>query len=478
MALRLYNTLTRSLQEFETLEPGKVRMYDCGPTIYAHAHIGNYRSFMVYDLLHRYLEWKGLDVTFVKNFTDVDDKTIREANALGITIAEFTPPFAEAILEQSALLGIQPADLYPRATAYVPQMIELVQRLEEKGLAYTTEDGSVYFSISKFPGYGKLSRVDPDAVRPGSRVANDEYGKDDVRDFALWKAAKEDDEIAGAAWDSPWGRGRPGWHLECSAMGLAELGETLDIHLGGEDLVFPHHEDEIAQSEGATGKEFVRYWMHVKHLLSEGQKMSKSVGNTYMIPELIASGHSAAAIRHQLVSSQYRNELNFTLAGLDASARAIQRLVDFRDRVRDLTPSDAPAENELKELAAAGLKAFEEAMDEDLNSSEGLGAVFTYLNKVNAEIDRVGGAISSEDRDAALDALLSMDRVLGLIEVADGERTLDDDLAGWVEDMIRQRAEARANRDFARADEIRDEFAERGIVLEDSAEGTRWKIVK
>ena len=478
MSLKFYNTLTRSLDPFRPLEAGKVRIYACGPTVYAHAHIGNFRSFMAFDLLHRYLEWKGFEVTFVRNFTDVDDKTIAGANAADMTIAEFTPRFADEILQQERLLGIRPVDAYPRATDYIDEMVEWVRRLEERGLAYATDDGSVWFSISKFPDYGKLSRIDPDAVKPGDRVANDEYEKDDIRDFALWKAAKPEDEAAAAAWDSPWGRGRPGWHLECSVMSITELGETLDIVVGGEDLVFPHHEDEIAQSEGVTGKPFAHYWLHVKHLLVEGQKMSKSLGNTYTVPQLMEMGHSAASIRHQLLSAQYRRELNFTLDGLEASARAVQRLVDFRDRLRELSGPEGAEASALPELAREALAGFEAAMDDDLNSAEALGAVFTFLNRVNAELDRTDGAVSARDRDSALDALAAIDQVLGLLEVADAERTVDDDLALWVESMIQQRVEARAARDFARADAIRDELAEKGVVLEDSAEGTRWKIVR
>jgi cysteinyl-tRNA synthetase len=478
MSLKFYNTLTRSLDPFLPLEEGKVRIYACGPTVYAHAHIGNFRSFMAFDLLHRYLEWKGFEVRFVRNFTDVDDKTIAGANREGMTIAEFTPPFARDILEQEKILGIRPVDAYPQATDYIDQMIEWVRRLEEKGLAYVTDDGSVWFSISKFPEYGKLSRIDPDAVRSGDRVASDEYEKDDVRDFALWKAAKPEDETAGAAWDSPWGRGRPGWHLECSVMSITELGETLDIHLGGEDLVFPHHEDEIAQSEGVTGKPFARFWLHVKHLLVEGQKMSKSLGNTYTVPQLMGMGHSAASIRHQLLSAQYRRELNFTLDGLEASARAVQRLVDFRDRLREIPGDEQAGTSALPELAREALAGFEAAMDDDLNSAEALGAVFTFLNRVNAEVDRTGGRVTAGDRDAALHALAAIDQVLGLLEVADGERTVDDDLAQWVESLIQERVEARQSRDFARADAIRDELAEKKVVLEDSAEGTRWKVVR
>jgi cysteinyl-tRNA synthetase len=478
MALKLYNTLSRSLDTFEPLVPGKVLVYGCGPTIYDYPHIGNYRTFVAFDLLHRFLEWSGYEVRFVNNLTDVDDKTINGALKAGINIRDYTAPFGVAFLEDSQALGIRPADLYPRATEYVEAMVEFIQRLEAKGLAYAVEDGSVFFSISAFPSYGRLSRIDPDSVRPGARVANDEYGKEDVRDFALWKAAKPEDDEAGAAWDSPWGRGRPGWHIECSVMSIAELGETLDIHLGGEDLIFPHHEDEIAQSEGATGKAFVRYWLHVKHLVMEGQKMSKSIGNTVTVGELVSRGYEPAAIRHQLLSAQYRRELNFTMDGLRGSSSAIQRLLDFEARVAD-APVDAGAQaTTIPESAQAGVDRFREAMDDDLNSSEALAALFVFVTEVNAELDRAGSTIQPQERDAALEALHSMDQVLGLLELAKAARVVDETTEEWIEEQIRLREEARAGRDFAAADAIRDALTDRGVVLEDSAEGTRWKIVK
>jgi cysteinyl-tRNA synthetase len=478
MPLRLYNTFTRNLEEFQPLNPGKVLVYGCGPTIYDLPHIGNFRSFTVYDLLHRYLEWIGFEVRFVTNLTDVDDKTIRGANREGITIAQYTPRFGEAFLGDARTLGIRPVDLYPRATHYVEEMVAFVRRLEEKGLAYKAEDGSVYFPIVRFPGYGRLSRVDPDAIRSGARVAVDEYGKEDVRDFALWKAAKEEDEAAGAAWDSPWGRGRPGWHLECSAMSLAELGETLDIHLGGEDLIFPHHEDEIAQSEGLTGKPFVRFWLHIKHLMLEGQKMSKSLGNTVSVGELIGRGHEPAAIRHQLLSAQYRKELNFTMGGLEGSGRAVQRLMDFETRLRGArVEGQAPAAG-ISELARQALTDFQEGMDDDLNSPEAMAALFVFVNEVNAELDRTGDVLSPGDRELAAGTLESLDEVLGILELARASRAVDRELESWVEARIQERAQARKARDFARADAIRAELGARGIVLEDSAEGTRWKVVR
>ena len=478
MALRLHNTLTRKLEEFRPLEPGKVLVYGCGPTIYDFPHIGNFRSFMVYDLLHRYLEWSGYEVRFVTNLTDVDDKTIRGALERGTGIRQYTEPFGEAFLADAQTLGIRPADLYPKATDYVEAMVEFVRRLQEKGLAYQAEDGSVYFSIASFPEYGKLSRVDAGAIKVGARVSMDEYAKEDVRDFALWKAAKPEDEEAGAAWDSPWGRGRPGWHLECSVMSISELGETLDIHLGGEDLIFPHHEDEIAQSEGATGKPFVRYWVHVKHLLLEGQKMSKSLGNTVSVGDLLSRGQDPAAIRHQLLSAQYRRELNFTMDGLEASGRAVQRLVDFEARLIRAGVSPQVRETRIMEVAREGLHRFREGMDDDLNSAEALAALFVFVNGVNGELDRAEDLLRPEERAAALEALEGMDDVLGLLELARQARAVDGDTEAWIQEQIRLRMEARKAKDFGRADAIRDDLAARGVVLEDSPQGTHWKGLK
>lgn len=476
MTLHLHNSMTRTLEAFEPQDPEHVRVYGCGPTIYDFAHIGNFRTFTAFDLLHRTLLWKGFGVEFVVNYTDVDDKTIRAAAAAGVTIAEYTPKFAEAFESDSRAIGLLPFTKNPMATHYVAEMVEFVERLIEKGLGYVTEDGSVYFSIAKFPGYGKLSGVDTEHVRAGARVAVDEYGKDDLRDFALWKAAKDEDEKAGAAWDSPWGRGRPGWHLECSVMSICEMGNTLDIHIGGEDLKFPHHEDEIAQSEGATGEPFVIMWMHVKHLLLESRKMSKSLGNTTTIRQLLDEGVSPAAIRHQLLSAHYRSELNFTRVGLEQSGAAVQRLVDFRRRVDEVKPGDdAEGGAALSRSAAAALEAFEAALDDDLNTPEAFAALFGFIRDANATLDASPG-VTDAGRTAVLDAVDSMDRVFGLLELAEGP-ALSDEEATWIDERIRARNEARGRRDFAEADAIRDELAGRGIVLEDSAEGTRWKRV-
>ena len=391
MSLQLYDTLTRSLKKFEPSNPPTVFLYACGPTVYDHAHIGNYRSFLVYDLLHRYLVWSGYSVRFVMNLTDVDDKTISRASEAGQTIKEYTRPFGEQILEDAESLGILPAEVYPLATDYIEDMITWTERLIENEAAYSTKDGSVYFSIASFSEYGRLKGLDLESSHAVSRVDSDEYEKEDVRDFVLWKAAKSIDEKVEASWDSPWGRGRPGWHLECSVMSIKELGETLDIHMGGEDLVFPHHENEIAQSECVTGKPFVRHWVHVKHLIVEGHKMSKSLGNTITVRQLLEEGFEPAAIRHQLLSAQYRKELNFTRKDLDASASAVQRIVDFEARLNSLKGLSVDGEGPLSSLSLEATKEFQGVMDDDLNSAEALAVLFVFINKANGELDSASG---------------------------------------------------------------------------------------
>jgi cysteinyl-tRNA synthetase len=480
MALHLHNTLSRRLEPFEPLTPGEVGVYACGPTVYGHAHIGNFRAFVFYDLVHRVLEWEGYKVRFVMNLTDVDDKTIRGAAEAGVPLGRWTEPFAEAVLADADALGLRRMDLYPRATAYVEPMKDLVRRLLDRGLAYTTDDGSVFFDISAFPGYGRLSGRDLEEARQGERVAADEYGKEDARDFALWKGAKPEDEAVGAAWDAPWGRGRPGWHLECSAMALAEVGETLDLHLGGEDLIFPHHEDEIAQSEGATGKPFARTWLHVKHLRVEGEKMSKSAGNFITLRELLDEGVDPAAVRHLLLSAHYRSELNFTREGLQGSARAVGRLLDFEARLGSQAEASQPASNDpaagdaLLEATDRALEGFRASLHDDLNLAGALAALFVFVNEGNRALDAgAGGAEATR----AHEALQRMDEVVGLLEVGRRGREADPELASWVEAQIEARALARTERRWADADAIRMALQERGVVLEDSASGTRWKRV-
>ena len=476
MSLKVYNTATRSVDEFEPLEQGRVRVYACGPTIYDHAHIGNFRSFLFFDLVHRYLEWCDYKVCFVMNLTDVDDKVIEAASRDSVSLEEHTRPFGEVFLADSTVLGIRPADVYPRATKYIDRMVDFIKRLVASENAYSADDGAVYFAIDSFSAYGKLKGIDTSTLKVGARVDHDEYDKEDARDFALWKAATEEDETVGAAWDSPWGRGRPGWHLECSVMSVTELGDTLDMHLGGEDLIFPHHENEIAQSEAATGQPFVRNWLHVKHLFVEGQKMSKSLGNFVTLRELLDEGYDPASIRHLLISSHYRGELNFTRQGLQASASAVQRLLDFEHRLEEVPINDLAEESQLPDLARSALDSFKMAMDNDFNSADALAAIFILVSEVNAELD-LRPAVIGADRDQALNALRSMDGVLGLLEVAHTSRVVGDEVTAWVERKLEERANARANGEYAAADVIRKELEERGILVEDGPTGTRWKVV-
>ncbi len=480
MSLHFYNTLTRRREEFIPLNEGRVGMYACGPTIYAPPHIGNMRTFFFADVLHRYLEFRGFEVDFVMNLTDVDDKTIRGARQEGVPLGDYTRRFADGLFANFEALGIEGADRYPRATEYIPHMIELIERLVERGLAYPTADGSVFFDISAFPDYGKLSRIDLSNSRPGERIAADEYEKGDVRDFALWKAAKPDDEEVGAVWDTPWGPGRPGWHIECSAMSMAELGETFDIHCGGVDLVFPHHEDEIAQSEGATGKPFVNYWLHGEFLQIDGEKMAKSEGNIFTVEDLLERGVRASAIRYTFLTAHYRSKLNFTWQALEASTEAVRRLHTAYTRLREhpatlhARPEDTPR---LHESASRALSAFTRAMDDDLNTSVALSALHDLATAVNARLDELSTLpITEAEAGAALDAFARIDRVLGLLSTAEREAGagVDDQLAAWVEGRLADRAAARAARDFATADQIRDELAARGIVVEDTPGGARW----
>jgi cysteinyl-tRNA synthetase len=481
MTLRFYNTLTRALEPFEPLVPGRVGVYGCGPTVYRPPHIGNFRTFVFNDVLHRYLEWKGFDVRFVMNLTDVEDKIIDAAAAEGVRIEAITAPQTEAFFADLETLGVRPADAYPRATAHIADMVALIERLVERGHAYV-QGGSVYFDIDSFPGYGRLSRTDLSGTRAAAgRAARaggidaDEYDKQDARDFALWKAAKDADRRAGAAWATPWGEGRPGWHIECSAMSMAELGETFDIHTGGEDLIFPHHEDEIAQSEAATGRPFARYWLHVTHLKVNGEKMSKSLGNDYRLADLLGRGYAPSVIRYHYLQAHYRSELNFSFEGLDDAARALGRLVDFRRRLDDTATDHAAPAAGLPAAAQRALADFENALDDDLNTPNALGAVFPFVREVNAALDR-STAVPPAALAAVRDALDRMDAVLGVIGLAIRDATrVDRGFAAWVEDRIRVRQEARGRRDFATADAIRDELSAAGVVLEDTPRGPRWK---
>ncbi|MDF1504197.1 cysteine--tRNA ligase [Roseisolibacter sp. H3M3-2] len=463
---RLYNTMTRQVEPFAPTDGRMVRMYTCGPTVYNPAHLGNFRTFLFEDLFRRALRLQGWSVHQVMNLTDVDDKIIKRALERGLTIQALTDPVVETFHADRAYLRIEDAEDYPRATAYIPEMIALVERLIANGVAYLADDGSVYFAIDKFDGYGRLSRLDRREVRSGARVAQDEYSKENAQDFALWKAAKEEDERTGAAWDSPWGRGRPGWHLECSAMAMALLGETLDVHCGGIDLVFPHHEDEIAQSEGATGREFSRFWCHGAFLLTDGQKMAKRLGNVSNVQGLRDEGVTGAAYRHVVFSTHYRKELNLSADALEASLSAVRRVGEFAQRL-------AAATGGTPELAAAADEAereFRAALADDLNAPEAMAALFVFIKRANAELDRHGS--DAAGLAAARRTFALMDGVLDLVPEAAPE---DAELARWVEERLAARRDARARRDFAASDAIRDELAARGVEIKDTPQGTTWQ---
>ncbi len=478
MGLQLYNTLSRRLEEFQPLQAGRVTMYTCGPTVYDRAHIGNFRTFLCEDILRRYLQWKGYTVIQVKNLTDVDDRTIRAAVKEGISLRELTQPYIEAFFKDSDRLGLERAEHYPRATEYVPQMIELVRRLIDRGLAYTSE-GSVYFDISKFAGYGTLAQLDPSNLLSGERVSGDEeYDKENARDFVLWKGGERAEEGEVAVWDSPWGPGRPGWHLECSVMAVEHLGQPFDIHTGGIDLIFPHHTNEIAQAEGATGKPFARTWLHSKHALLDGRRMSKSQNHYYTLDDLIELGYQPSAIRRLLVSGHYRMELNFTLAGLDDATRSVERLLDFRRRLAEARCEDASVTaTDLPRVAGRAAAEFERAMDDDINVAEAWGALFTFVREANAELDAAGQRMAAAEVDLGLETLASMDRVFGVLSLADREAgEVSDELRHWIEERLAERARARESREYARADAIREELASAGVEIEDTPTGSRWKL--
>ena len=465
---RLYNTLTRQIEPFAPADGSRVRMYTCGPTVYNPAHIGNFRTFLFEDLLRRALQLKGWTVDQVMNLTDVDDKIIKRAGERGLTIAEVTEPVIEIFHRDREYLRIQPARAYPRATEFIPQMVDLVRRLIERGVAYQAEDGSVYFAIARFPSYGRLSRLDTRELKAGARVAQDDYSKENAQDFALWKAAKDEDERTGAAWDSPWGRGRPGWHLECSAMAMSLLGETLDLHCGGVDLIFPHHEDEIAQSEGATGKPFSRLWSHGAFLNIDGAKMAKRVGNVQNVADLREQRISAAAVRYFMFTTHYRQELNLSAESLEAALNAVRRVGAFKRRL-DEARGGTPA---LAAIAEKAVTTAKESLFDDLNAPKALAALRTFMTEANAELDRGGDNADALRR--AREAFVLIDGVLDVVP----EDETEPELAARVEALIAERKEARARRDFAAADAIRKSLEEEGIAVEDVPGGTRWTRVR
>jgi cysteinyl-tRNA synthetase len=469
VALKLHNTLTGTKDPFEPLEPGHVGMYTCGPTVWNFAHVGNLRAFLFYDLLRRQLQADGYRLTHVMNVTDIDDRILDQAMHAGMTIADFVKPYLAAFFEDMAALRAQKAEHYPRATEHIDEMAAMISTLLEGQNAYVA-DGDVYFRIASFPGYGALSRLDRAGLRAGTRVATDKYDKESVSDFALWKKAQPGDETLGAAWDAPFGRGRPGWHIECSAMSKRYLGDTFDIHCGGIDLMFPHHENEIAQSEAANHQPFARVWLHSEHLAEAGgEKMSKSAGAFTTLRDLVAAGHDPLAVRFFLIANaHYRARIRLSTEALHAAAEQVRRLRDFAGRLRRSVPAAGEDETLIKRIASvrAGYK---EALDDDLNLPQGIGLVFELIREANAALDegRVGERGYSE-------LLALMDEVDAHVDVIGAD---EPGLADEVERLIAEREAARAARDFARADRLRDELRERGIALEDSKEGVRWKRV-
>jgi cysteinyl-tRNA synthetase len=460
--LTLFNTLTGKREEFRPREDGVVRVYTCGPTVYDFAHIGNFRTFVFQDILTRYLRYRDYRLIHVMNITDVDDKTIRNAREQGMSLKDYTVRYTAAFLEDAKILGIELPALLPRATDHIPEMVRLIQTLEEKGHTYR-KDGSVYFRIASFPTYGNLSKKDFSGMQAAGRVDSDEYEKkDDARDFVLWKARKEGEDF----WETELGPGRPGWHIECSAMSMKYLGTTLDLHCGGVDLVFPHHENEIAQSEAATGQVFVRMWVHSEFLLVEGEKMSKSKGNFFTLRDLLAARHDPKAIRYLLLSVNYRKQLNFTTDGLHQASASVQRLEDFQRRMREKAAAGAP-DPEFAALAAGVRQQFIEAMDDDLNTSAALRVIFDFVRAAYQREDQ--GALSAADAQEALRLLADLDSVLAILPAQ--PELLDADIQKQIED----RQAARRRRDFAEADRIRNRLLEQNIQLEDTKEGVRWK---
>ena len=463
--LRFFNTLSRHIEEFHPLEQGKVRMYVCGPTVWNFAHIGNFRTFVFGDVLRRYLKFKGYEVTHAFNLTDIDDRIINEAAAKNISIDEFTAPFIQYFWEDFDALGNERPEVTPRATHHVAEMIDIISKLLENGHAYESE-GSIYYRITAFPDYGKLSKINFSGNRDGGseRIDTDKYDKEDARDFALWKLVGPKEE---PGWDAPFGRGRPGWHIECSAMAMKYLGETFDLHAGGMDLQFPHHENEIAQSEGATGKPFAKYWLHSEFLKIDDVTMSKSKGNFFTFRDLRNQGYSALAIRYLLLSVPTRKQLNFTFEGLQGAESTVERLRNFRSLVADARTSNGSSDG-VSGVVAKALADFEASMDDDFNTAAALAAIHDMVREVNTVL--AGEGLKSGDQAAVLDAIQKFDSVLGIFGAAD-ETSLDSE----IEALVEERQEARRNRDFARSDEIRDTLAEKGIILEDTKDGVRWK---
>jgi len=467
--IHFFNDLTRKKERFVPLEKGKVKMYTCGPTVYDFAHLGNFRAFVFEDLLRRWLEYRGFKVTQAMNLTDVDDRTIAASKKVGVPLREHTEQYVKAFFEDLEALSIEKTEHYPRATEHIPEMVALIKKLMEKGYAYRGEDGSIYYKISKFKNYGKLSKMKVKELKIGARVKVDEYEKEEARDFALWKAWDEAD--GDVFYETEIGKGRPGWHIECSAMSMKYLGETLDIHTGGVDNLFPHHENEIAQSEAATGKKFVNYWLHNEHLLVEGKRMAKRFGNYYTIRDLITKlEHDRRAVRYLLLSTHYKQQFNFTFDGLEAAKNAVERLTNLMYRL--LNADGKGGSEETKRLMYRVQKDFCAAMDDDLNTGVALASLFDFVRDVNSLIDR--NKLSKEKAQQVFKLMVSFDKVLGVI----GKVKKEEKLPKEAEELIHKREEARKAKDWRTADQIRVQLKSMGIIIEDTAQGLKWRIEK
>jgi cysteinyl-tRNA synthetase len=465
--MNFFNSMSRNKEPVVPIEAGHVRMYTCGPTVYNFAHIGNFRAYTFEDILRRAIQFNGCRVTQVMNLTDVDDKTIRGAKAVGVPLKTFTAPFVQAFFDDLKTINIQSAEFYPAATDHIPEMIALVARLFEKKLAYQSDDGSVYFSVSRLPQYGRLAHLDREHLRVGARVADDEYEKECYGDFALWKAY--DDSDGDVVWDSPWGRGRPGWHLECSAMAMKYLGDTFDIHTGGIDNLFPHHENEIAQTEGATGKTFVNLWMHCAHLRVNGEKMSKSLGNFFTLRDLIAKGYTGREIRYVLINGHYRQALNFTFDALGAARSSLARIDECIDALEEL----AVTKNGVDE-ANPCLVDFTAAVNDDLNIPEAFAALFALVRESNVALSQ--GAVKPQEAATILAVFEKMDTVLGVVRF--GRAQKEDGVPAEIQTLVEARAVARATKQWAESDRLRDELAAKGWEVRDSKDGQKIKSLK
>jgi len=457
MVLKVYNTASRKKEAFKPIQENLVKIYSCGPTVYNYAHIGNYRSYIFADVLRRYLEWKGYKLKHVMNITDVDDKTIRDSRKEGVSLREFTERYTKAFFNDTDALNIERVEIYPKATEHINEIVKLVEALLKKGYAYKGND-AIYYDISKFKGYGKMAHLDMKGLKSGARVSQDEYDKEHASDFALWKFWDEQD--GDVFWNTSLGKGRPGWHIECSAMSMKYLGPSLDIHTGGVDLIFPHHQNEIAQSEAATCKKFVRYWMHNEHLVVEGKKMSKSLGNFFTLRDLLKKGHSPEAIRYLLLASHYRQKLNLTEEGLKASQQAADRLADFTSRA--MSRDDGKG---IKALVKKARSDFEAALDDDLNMPLALSVVFDFMRDANS----IGAGRK------AYELMLDFDRVLGLKLGGAGEWKGLEDAQPEVRKLILERERFRQKREWKEADTLREKLKAMGIKVEDSKEGPQWK---